>query len=265
MDTANHPTTARAKTLPRRAGELLEELRTGQPRIHAITNAAAQVFTANLLLAAGAVPSLTIAAGEVASFSSRAAALLINLGTLDAERCQAFPIAIKAAQVNRRPWVLDPVFVEASPSRLKVANDLLADKPAILRCNASEFLAISNTAGDVAILQVQEFALKHHLTIALTGAVDTISDGREIVRIHNGHPLMSRTTAMGCAGTALIAAFASLANDSLEAAAAALVVIGIAGEIAGDRADGPGTFPAHFLDALYSLKPATVETLARLS
>jgi len=252
------------ETLPRRAGELLEKLRADQPRIHAITNAAAQVFTANLLLAAGAIPSLTFAAEEVASFSSRAAALLINLGTQDTERCQAFPIAIKAAQKHRKPWILDPVFVEASPFRLKVANDLLAENPTVLRCNAAEFLAISGV-GDIDIFRVREFALNHNVTIALTGAVDIVSNGKEVIRIHNGHPLMGRTTAMGCAGTALIAAFAPLANDAFEAATAALVVIGVAGEIAGTRAEGPGTFPAHFLDALYSLKPATIQALARLS
>ena len=82
---------------PSLAWLLLERLRTERIRVYAITNAAAQTFTANLLLAAGGIPSLTIAPKEVTAFTSRSAALLVNLGTLDEERCAAIPLAIAAA------------------------------------------------------------------------------------------------------------------------------------------------------------------------
>lgn len=266
MDEANHPVTSVVEGMPGRAGELLEKLRAAQPRVHAITNAAAQVFTANLLLAAGAIPSLTIAVDEVAAFAARASALLVNLGTMDAERYQAFPIAIEAARQNRKPWVLDPVFVDASPVRLAAARNLITKQPTILHCNAAEFLALSAHVGrEITPEQVRKFAFDQGLTLALTGAVDIVSDGMRILQIHNGHPLMNRTTAMGCAGTALIAAFASLTDDPMEAASAALTVVGVAGELAGKQVDGPGSFPAHFLDVLYDLTPAAIAANARLS
>ncbi|HEX2510144.1 MAG TPA: hydroxyethylthiazole kinase, partial [Microvirga sp.] len=89
------------RDLPAQAGALLDRLRSERTRVHAITNAAAQVFTANLLLAAGGIPSLTVAPGEVADFTSRSGALLVNLGTLDTERRAGIASAIAAARAER--------------------------------------------------------------------------------------------------------------------------------------------------------------------
>src|SRR5688572_21901494 len=94
--------------LPNITAAILERLRARRPRVHCITNMVAQAFTANMLLAAGAIPSMTIAADEVASFVARADALLINLGTFDAERRAATGIAIETATDEGIPWVLDP-------------------------------------------------------------------------------------------------------------------------------------------------------------
>src|SRR5262245_1841718 len=100
--------------LPHIAADIVERLRQRRPRVHCITNAVAQNFTANVLLAAGCVPSMTIARSEVAAFVTRADALLVNLGTFDAERQQASLAAIAAAGKARKPWVLDPVFIDRS-------------------------------------------------------------------------------------------------------------------------------------------------------
>jgi hydroxyethylthiazole kinase len=231
-------------------------------RVHAITNTAAQVFTANLLLAAGGIPSLTVAADEVAAFVSQAAALLVNLGTLDADRRASIPWAIAAARAQKKPWVLDPVFVDLSPPRLELARLCLIGCPAALRCSASEFASLAGSDHD-RDAAVQAFAKEHAIVVALTGPVDRVIDGTRSVTIDHGHPLMSRVAAMGCAATALIAAFNALHDDPLEAAAAALLVIGIAGEIAAERARGPGSFEPIILDSLYGLDRSTI--LARAS
>ncbi len=242
-------------------GALLERLAARPARVHAITNAAAQVFTANLLLAAGAIPSLTHARDEVAPFTTRADALLINLGTLDEERKAAIPLAMAAARDAGRPVVLDPVFVDRSPPRLAFARELFDTGPAILRCNAAEFEALTEVPADPKALRDE--AARRGCVIALTGPVDYVTDGARSFEIHNGHPLMARVTAMGCAGTALIAAFASREADTLVACASALLALGIAGEIAGSRAAGPGSFQPAFLDALYVLDGATIAKSAR--
>ena len=133
---------------PAITAELLSRLRRESTRVHAITNAAAQVLTANLILAAGGTPSLTIAPEEITAFTSRADALLVNLGTLDGDRRAAIPWGIAAAKAQGKPWVLDPVFVDASPPRLELARLCLAGTPCVLRCNRAEFAAL---AGEPAV------------------------------------------------------------------------------------------------------------------
>jgi hydroxyethylthiazole kinase len=108
-------------------------------------------------------------------------------------------------------------------------------------------------------------ARAHGTVVALTGPQDLVTDGLRLIRITNGHPLMARVTAMGCAATALIAAFAALHGDALEVAAAALMVAGVAGEIAGETAAGPGTFQPAFLDALAALNTAALISRGRLA
>lgn len=243
---------------------LLARLRAERVRVHAITNAAAGVLTANLLLAAGAVPSLTVSAAEVGDFARRSRALLVNLGTLDDERRAAIPVAVAAAREAGRPVVLDPVFVEASPGRLAFARDCLATRPAVLRLNAAEFAALAGS--EAAPARVAAFARAHRTVVALTGATDLVTDGTRQVTVANGHPLMTKVTAMGCAATALVAGFAALApEDPVAAAAAALAVVGVAGEIAGETARGPGSFVPAFLDALHGLDAETLTARARLA
>src|SRR6516165_9811042 len=84
-------------TLPALAADVLSRVRARGPRVHCLTNAVAQNFTANVLLAAGAVPSMTAAPEEIAQFVAHADALLINLGTLDRERREAAGIAVEVA------------------------------------------------------------------------------------------------------------------------------------------------------------------------
>lgn len=245
---------------PDRAAQLLQRLRKDGTRIHAITNAAAQVLTANLVLAAGGLPSLTIADDEVAAFVARADALLVNLGTLDHERRAAIPAAIAAARAAGKPWVLDPVFVEASPPRLEFARLCLAEGPGVLRCNRPEFAVLAGAKASPESLA--RYARSTRCVVALTGSTDWVSDGERFVTVENGHELMTRVTAMGCAATALVAAFAALAEDGFEAAGAALLAVGVAAEIAAETAAGPGSFPPAFLDALHGLDAAQLRARA---
>ena len=87
----------RASELPHITTDLLTRVRERAPRVHCITNAVAQTFTANVLLAAGAIPSMTLSADEIGAFVARADALLVNLGTFDAERRDATATALEVA------------------------------------------------------------------------------------------------------------------------------------------------------------------------
>ena len=249
--------------LPHIAADILMRLRARSPRVHCITNSVAQTFTANTLLAAGAVPSMTFAADEIGAFVARADALLVNLGTFDEERREATAAGLDVAAERRIPWVLDPVFIDRSEPRATYARSLVAQNPDALRLNGAEFVALSGSEPDDAALA--RYALETLAVVALTGTVDRVTDGAQHIAIENGHPLMARVTAMGCAASALTAAFLAVESDAFAAAASALLCFGVAGGLAGERASGPGSFPAALLDALYALDKHTLEEKAHIT
>ena len=253
----------RAGELPHITSDILTRLRARAPRVHCITNAVAQAFTANVLLAAGAIPSMTLSADEIGAFVARADALLVNLGTFDAERRDAAETAIEVATEEGVPWVLDPVFVDRSEARAVYAKSLVAQNPDAIRLNWAEFITLGGVEADDAALT--RYALDTLAIVALTGTVDRITDGAQFVSIENGHPLMAHVTAMGCAASALVAAFLAIESNALTATAAALLAFGVAGGIAGERASGPGSFPAALLDALYALDKHTLTEKARVT
>jgi hydroxyethylthiazole kinase len=244
------------------AGMALERLRARGPRVHCITNAVAQNFTANMLLAAGCVPSMTLSPDEVAAFAAGAQALMINLGTFDAERSAATEIAVRVASENKLPWVLDPVFIDRSPQRAAFARHLVTLGPAVTRLNAAEFAAL--TGGDASATALAGFARANKLVVALSGETDSVADGKRLARLANGHPLMAKVTAMGCAASALLAACLAVEGDAFRAAAAALLILGVAGQIAAEKSQGPGSFAVAIIDALYRLDAATIEARARV-
>lgn len=248
--------------LPDIAADMFARLRAKSPRVHCITNAVAQNFSANALLAAGAVPSMTVAPEEIAEFVARADALLVNLGTFDRERRAAAEIAIEEATQARRPWVLDPVFVDRSQPRAAFAKTLVAKRPSAVRLNGAEFSALADMAPQVDALR--RFALDQRCVVALTGATDVVTDGARLLRIDNGDPLMGRVTAMGCAGAALVAAALAVEDDALIATAAALMAFAVAGEVAASRARGPGSFAFEIVDALHGLDRETLRARARV-
>jgi len=254
----------RATELPQIAADILTRLRARGPRVHCITNSVAQTFTANTLLAAGAIPSMTLLADEIGAFVARADALLVNLGTFDAERRDAIAAALEVAGGGRVPWVLDPVFIDRSEPRAAYAKSLLVHKPRAIRLNPAEFAALAGAEPDDAALT--RYALDTLAVVALTGTVDRVANGAQFIfSIENGHPLMARVTAMGCAASALTAAFLAVESDPFVATAAALLCFGVAGGVAGERAEGPGSFPAALLDALYALDAHTLDEKARVT
>lgn len=95
--------------------------------------------------------------------------------------------------------------------------------------------------------------------IAVSGAIDIITDGERVVGAKNGVAMLQKITATGCSVTALIAAFVAIhPSQPFEATATALSVFGIASEIAAARAQGPGSLRMHLIDALYGLDRATL-------
>jgi hydroxyethylthiazole kinase len=228
--------------------DVIERVRAHSPRVHCITNAVAQNFTANILLAVGARPSMTISPEEIGSFVAGADALLVNLGTFDAARRAATDTAIEVAAEESLPWVLDPVLIDRSQPRAAYAAELVTRGPRALRLNRAEFTAL--TSGEPDGEALRRYALDALTVIGLTGETDVVTDGTRVAAIRNGHPLMSRVTAMGCVASALVAACVAVEGDAWLATTAALLAIGVAGEGAAAHASGPGSFATEILDAL---------------
>ena len=251
------------ETLAELASRLLPLLRARLPKVHCITNTVAQPITANVLLAAGAIPSLTTSEAEIGAFVHSADAVLMNLGTLDPERHRAIEIALHHATKTRLPWLLDPVFVERSELRLDFARSLLARKPTAVRLNGAEFKALSGAPPNADAVKV--LARSRGTVVALTGEVDLVSDGERLVTIRNGDALMGKVTAMGCAGSALATAALVVIDDPMAAVVAALAVFGVAGELAAAVGKGPGSFAFAIIDALHTMSPEDVVARARLA
>lgn len=255
--------TAVVPSLVETASRLLPQLRARAPKIHCITNTVAQPITANVLLAAGVTPSLTTSREEIAAFAGSADGVLVNLGTLDAERRDAIEIALDRIGTRKIRWLLDPVFVERSPLRLDFARKLIARGPSVIRLNHAEFEALAGVAPSPQALRV--FARTCHATVALTGETDLVSDGERLATLSHGDPLMTRVTAMGCAGSALVTSAIAAHEDVFTAAAAAVSVFGIAGEIAAAASDGPGSFAVAMIDSIHAMTSDAIFRHARVS
>jgi hydroxyethylthiazole kinase len=249
--------------MPQMAAALIARLRARRPRVHCITNVVAQNFTANVLLAAGCVPSMTLSPEEIGEFVAGADALLVNLGTFDGERREASAIAVAAANGAKLPWVLDPVLIDRSAQRADFARGLVDETPAVVRLNSAEFSALRGE--DSERQAIAAYARSHKTVIALSGATDLVSDGERLATVSNGHALMDKVTAMGCATSALVAACLSVEGDAWRAASAALAMIGVAGELAAAKADGPASFAVAIIDALYALDEAALTARARVA
>ena len=254
----------------------IEEIRGKAPLIHNITNYVVMNTTANALLSIGASPVMAHAAEEVEEMVAIAGALVINIGTLSDNWVESMFRAAREAKKRNIPIILDPVGAGATRYRTETARKLIKTvSPSIIRGNASEIMALGPEKG-ARTKGVDSIALSHAAidaarglnmtygsTICVSGETDYIIDN-DIIEIRNGHPMMSRVTGFGCTASALCGAFAAVNSNYAMAAAQAMAVMGIAGEIAAETAAGPGSLQTAFLDTLYCLTELDIEKCLRV-
>jgi len=255
----------RTSSSPSTPAEALEALRASAPLTQCITNAVVTNFTANALLALGAAPAMCDIPGEAGLFAGIAGGLLVNLGTPTAEQRDAAREAVHAGT----PWVLDPVAVGALPVRTALAHELLDARPAIIRGNASEILALAGAgnggrgvdatdAADDALDAARNLGARTGGTVAVSGEVDLIVDATRTARVSGGSVLLTKVTGGGCALGAAMAAFAAVVTP-FEAATAASAIWAVASERAASVSRGPGSFAVAFLDELAAVHPADLD------
>ena len=251
------------------AGGTLVAVRARRPLVHCLTNPVAANVTANALLCLGAAPLMAEAVAEMEAVAAAADALLVNLGTQTPARLAAAQAAVAAARRHGVPWVLDPVAAGAIPARGEAASTLMASGPRLIKGNASEILALAGAGAGGrgtdathdpadALGPAQRLARETGAVVAITGAVDRVTDGDRTVAVTRGHPVMAQVSGMGCIAGALAAACLAVEPDGLLATQHALTLLGMAAEMAAERSAGPGSFVPAILDALHGLDPATL-------
>ena len=254
-----------------RCAAILDEIRARKPLVQNITNYVVMNNTANALLALGASPAMIHANEEVEEFVAISAALVVNIGTLSPAWVTAMEKAVRAAGVRSVPWVLDPVGAGATTYRTATSAALARLRPACIRGNASEIMVLAGATAETtkgvdssrgsadALTPARRLANATGAVVAVTGEIDYVTDGTEVIGLANGHPLMARVTGLGCTATALVGAALAVEEDRLAAVAAGLSFLAIAGEIAAEKSPGPGSLQLHLLDALYLLDTATIK------
>jgi hydroxyethylthiazole kinase len=246
------------------AAEGLREVRRVHPLVHHITNNVVTTFTANVTICLGAAPVMAPAIEESPDMAAAASVLLLNIGTLDPAQVASMMAAGKKANEKGIPIVFDPVGAGATPLRTESAAKILKElRLSVIRGNAGEILTLCGKAGSVRGVDssgaepdnaaFMTLARNTGAVVAVTGETDYVTDGKREASITFGHPLMARVTGTGCGATTAIACFVGAGGKLLERTVGALAAYGIAGKLAAEKSEGPGSFAMHFLDCLASL------------
>ena len=257
-------------------------LRKTMPLIHNITNYVTVNDVANILLACGGSPIMSDEAEDVEDITSICNGLNINIGTLHKSSIEGMLRAGKKANDLHHPILLDPVGAGASKFRTETALKLMQElNLAVIRGNISEIKTLALGSGttkgvdadvsdavteenlEQAIEFVKAFSKRTGTIIAVTGRIDLVTDGNKCYVIRNGRSEMGKITGTGCQLSGMMTAFITANPDEmLEAAAAAVCAMGLAGEIGWSRmqtGDGNATYRNRIIDAIYNMTGDVLE------
>ncbi len=252
--------------------QMLQNVKEKAPLIHNITNYVTVNDCANILLASGASPIMADDIIEVEEITSICTALNINIGTLNERTIASMLKAGKKSNELSHPVAIDLVGAGASTLRKNCCDKLLSEvKFNLIKGNASEIKVIATdslggrgvdaSASDSEGIEklAKAVAEKYDCVVAVTGAIDIITDKNTTYKVSNGHPAMSRITGTGCMLSALSTAFIAANDNTLLATVAAVTMMGIAGEIAAETSNGSGSFRVALIDAINNMKPEELE------
>ncbi len=259
-----------------RYARILDAVRTANPLVHQITNYVTVNDCANMTICFGAAPVMSHAVFDVEDMEKIASALVLNIGTLDETQIKGMMLAGKAAAKRGIPIVLDPVGCGATPYRTQTAGRFIDELPlAVVKGNAGEIATLAGAdaevrgvdsagiSGDMKAIAAG-LARDRDITIVVSGAEDIITDGRRLIGVSNGIPLMGKISGTGCMATAACAAACAVADTPVHGCAAAMAALGIAGEMAGKKASAPGSFKPAFFDAVYNMNRDTFLQYAKI-
>ena len=256
---------------------ILNEIRNNSPLVHNITNYVVMNNTANALLSVGASPVMAHSLDEVEDIISISSSLVINMGTLSELWVDSMIKAGKKANELKKPIVFDPVGIGASSYRTEIAKEIIEKtSPCVIRGNASEIMVLAqlssvtkgvdSTAKTVEALNgAIQLSKELNNTVVVSGETDYIVTRYKVSSVNNGREIMSKVTGMGCTATSVIGASVAVEDDVHEAAVFSMALMGVAGEIAESKSNGPGSFQISFLDTLSSVSSKIISDNARIN
>ena len=267
-------------------GNCIDNVRKNVPLVHNITNYVTVNDVANVLLACGGSPIMSDEPDDVEDITTICGGLNINIGTLNKSSIEGMYLAGKRANELGHVVLLDPVGAGASALRTNTAVGLMDKiKFNVIRGNISEIKTLALGSGttkgvdadvadavtdeslDSAVKFAKELAAKTGSIIAITGAIDLVADADRCYVIRNGRPEMGRITGTGCQLSGMMTAFLVANPDNqLEAAAAAVCTMGLAGEIGWSRmqdGDGNSTYRNRIIDAIFNMDGKTLDEGAK--
>ena len=272
-----------------RIAEAVHAVRDTTPLAQSFTNFVTINLVANAQLAVGGTAAMSYLPDDVLDIAAICGATYINVGTLLPFYKDALADIARGLHDQGKPWVLDPVAAGLGATRTAILESFRDVPPTVVRGNASEIIVLDRmwelsdmtadagepttrpagveSADEVESAMPAARRIARHLAahsndgqgaVAVSGAVDFVTDGTRDYRLPGGSALMTKITGAGCSLGGVVGTYLAVA-DPLTAAMAASLHFNRAGEIAESAAHGPGSFQTEFLDALWNV---TAEQIA---
>ena len=272
-----------------RIAEAVHAVRDTTPLAQSFTNFVTINLVANAQLAVGGTAAMSYLPDDVLDIAAICGATYINVGTLLPFYKDALADIARGLHDQGKPWVLDPVAAGLGATRTAILESFRDVPPTVVRGNASEIIVLDRmwelsdmtadagepttrpagvkSADEVESAMPAARRIARHLAahsndgqgaVAVSGAVDFVTDGTRDYRLPGGSALMTKITGAGCSLGGVVGTYLAVA-DPLTAAMAASLHFNRAGEITEAAAHGPGSFQTEFLDALWNV---TAEQIA---
>lgn len=247
-----------------------------KPLVHHITNYVTVNDCANICICSGGSPVMTDEAKDIPQMVGFASSVVLNIGTLNERTVDSMILAGKCANEKNIPVILDPVGAGATEYRTSVTEIILNEvKVSVIKGNGGEISVLSGMGGEVKGVDsvsgpdgsspAEILAGITGAVVAASGPVDYVSDGKKTYVLSNGCDYMSAVSGTGCMLSSVVGTYVGACGPDVGSVATALAIFSVAGEIAGEKAFGPGSFKTKLFDSLYSLKAKTVSEKIKLT
>lgn len=255
---------------------MLERIRETKPLVYHITNHVTSYYCAAATRAFGALPVMSDAIEEAEEMAAISSSLVLNIGTLTPGLIDAMITSGRAANKKGIPITFDVVGAGATTFRTREALRILSCiKPSVIKGNCGELAAIAGIRSEVRGVEsvsasappyeiCKVLSAKYGCAAVITGKRDICASETATYAVENGHPLMGKVVGTGCMAASAIGTFCAVEKDSAKAAANALACYGVAGELAADKAGGPGSFLAMLIDEIHNLEGPKIKRRIRV-